>query len=77
MTYEVKSVNILGSDMDCLVFTPESAGPFPGVVVAQQQDSPVEPDTVSDGPRNLEIDPNTQLDKTLAALGSCECESFW
>ena len=35
MTYKVKSVNILGSDMDCLVFTPESAGPFPGVVVAQ------------------------------------------
>ena len=35
MTYVVKTVNVWGSDMDCLVFTPESAGPFPGVVVAQ------------------------------------------
>jgi len=35
MTYEVVTLNIRGSDMDCLVFKPESEVPFPGVVVAQ------------------------------------------
>ena len=35
MSYEVVTLDVQGSAMDCLVFKPEGDGPFPGVVVAQ------------------------------------------
>lgn len=34
-SYTKKTVDVQGSPMECLVFQPEGAGPFPGVVVAQ------------------------------------------
>ncbi len=35
MSYEVVTLDVQGSAMDCLVFKPGGDGPFPGVVVAQ------------------------------------------
>ena len=35
MSYEVVTLDVQGSAMDCLVFKPEGNGPFPGVVVTQ------------------------------------------
>ena len=35
MSYEVVTLDVRGSAMDCLVFKPEGNGPFPGVVVTQ------------------------------------------